>query len=66
MELHYESGGKATATLQYTVTATTINIDDISYTSTPLIPFTTFRSMWVADGIADVDHIQTSGNSWRV
>jgi len=66
MELHYESGGKATATLQYTATSTTINVDDISYISTPKIPFTTFRSMWVADGNADVDRVQTSLNIWHV
>ena len=66
MELHYESGGKATATLQYTTTSTTIHVDDISYTTSPLIPFTTFRSMWVADGNADVDRVQTSRNSWHV
>ena len=66
MEIHYESGGKATATLQYTTISTTINIDDISYAINPLTPFTTFRSMWVADGNADVDHIQTNRNSWHV
>lgn len=66
MEIHYESGGKATATLEYTTTSTTINIDDISYTTNPLTPFTTFRSMWVADGNADVDHIQTNRNSWHI
>jgi hypothetical protein len=64
MELHYESGGKATATLQYTTTSTTIHVDDISYTTTP--PFTTFRPMWVADGNADVDRVQTSRNSWHI
>jgi hypothetical protein len=66
MELHYESGGKATATLEYTTTSTAVNIDDISFTTTPSIPFTTFRSMWVADGNADVDHVQTSESSWHI
>ena len=66
MELHYESGGKATATLQYTTTSTTVNVDDISFTTNSSIPFTTFRSMWVADGNADVDHVQTNRNSWHV
>ena len=66
MEIHYESGAKATATLQYTATSTTIHVDDISYTTTSLTPFATFRSMWVADGNADVDRVQTSRNTWHV
>ena len=64
MELHYESGGKATATLEYTTTSTTINVDRISFNTTP--PFTTFRSMWVSDGNADVDHVMTERNSWHI
>lgn len=66
MEIYYESGGKATATLKHTADSTIVHVEDISYTTTQMIPFATFRSMWVADGNADVDHVQTDSNTWHI
>jgi len=39
---------------------------EIGYSTSTGIPFATFRSMWVADGNADVDHIRASTGNFPV
>lgn len=39
---------------------------EIGYSTSTGIPFATFRSMWVADGNADVDHIRASTGNFPI
>ena len=66
MEVYYESGGKALLSLQYSSTKTVVKVSDITYNTSNITPFATFRSMWVADGNSDVDHVQTINKSWHI
>ncbi len=59
MEVHYKNGG--TAILDLSVVDRSIARVQVSINyPTDLLPFATFRSMFVTDGNADVDHV-----SWK-
>lgn len=56
MEINYREGGSAYIDFRIDREQATANVR-VNYTSTDEIPFATFRSMWVTDGRADVDHV---------
>jgi hypothetical protein len=59
LELTYRSGETAHISLSVD-RSEAVALVDINYTANSEIPFTTFRSMYVSDGNADVDYVQTS------
>ena len=59
MTLHYSNGGQAVLQIQTTTTSTTVTVTSITYTMNSTLPFATLRSMWVRDGNADVDHVNS-------
>lgn len=65
LDLTYISGETAHVTLSVDRTQATATVE-IGYTISETVPFTTFRSMWVADGNADVDHIQTLAGDFPI
>ncbi|MCG8349599.1 MAG: hypothetical protein MI924_17675 [Chloroflexales bacterium] len=58
LDLTYRSGGTAHIDLSVNRSQAVASVD-VNYPMSTAIPFATFRSMYVADGNADVDHIQT-------
>lgn len=58
LDLTYKNGGTAHITLSVDRTRAVAEVD-ADYPTSNTMPFTVFRSMHVADGNADVDHIQT-------
>lgn len=62
MNLRYKDGGHSKLTLVSSLTETRVVVSDIYMTRNPIFyPFTTFRSMYVAEGNSDVDHIKVNG-----
>jgi hypothetical protein len=62
LDITYRDGGTAHVELFVDRTRAVASVD-VNYPTSAAIPFATFRSMYVADGNADVDHIETpSGN----
>lgn len=65
MSVFYDNGGQAVLTVTAVEGSTTVAVSSISYTNNSL-PVMTFRSMWVADGNADVDHVSTPQGVWPI
>jgi len=65
VDITYGDGSKAHLQLSSDRTQTVVNVDGITYNTTDY-PFATFRSMWVEDGNADVDHIYTQDGTYPV
>jgi hypothetical protein len=62
MNLRYKDGGHCKLTLKSSLTETRVVVSDLFMTRNPILfPFTTFRSMYVAEGNSDVDHIKVNG-----
>ncbi|KAK3579227.1 hypothetical protein CHS0354_033296 [Potamilus streckersoni] len=63
IQLTYWDGSFLSLKLDITMKETMVIVSDAVY-ARPLAsyPFLTFRSMWVADGNADVDHVGVDGN----
>lgn len=59
LDVSYKVGGTSHVSLAVDRTHATAQID-VNYTTTNKIPFAIFRSMYIADGKADVDHVQTA------
>ena len=66
MAISYEEGGQAILTLQPTEVSTVVTVGHVSYNTNSSLPFVTFRSMWVSNGDADVDHISTPQGVWPI
>ncbi len=62
LELTYRNGETAHINLSVNRSQSVASVD-INYTANSEIPFTTFRSMYVSDGNADADYIQTSADN---
>ena len=62
----YENGGQAVLTVKAVEGSTTVTVSSISYNTNNSLPVMTFRSMWVADGNADVDHVSTPEGVWPI
>ena len=60
LTVHYVQGGKADLLLKSQTGRTEVKVTGITYMTNSAVPFATFRSMWVRDGNADVDHVATS------
>ena len=62
MTIYYSDGGYAVVILQANAEYTMVKVGDISFAHAAnlTLPFATFRSMWVEDGNADVDHVAVS------
>ena len=59
LDLAYRDGGKAHINLSVNPKRATAVVN-VHYPTSTSIPFAVFRSMYITDGNADVDHIQTS------
>ena len=59
LTVHYVQGGKADLLLKSQTGRTEVKVTGITYMTNSAVPFATFRSMWVRDGNADVDHVAT-------
>ncbi|KAL3877032.1 hypothetical protein ACJMK2_034788 [Sinanodonta woodiana] len=58
LQIYYHDGGSLKMKIVPTLTYTSVEISDLKLTKDPQMhPFMTFRSMWVGDGNADIDHI---------
>eukprot|EP00118_Oscarella_pearsei_P024666 m.306553 g.306553 ORF g.306553 m.306553 type:complete len:673 (+) comp41345_c0_seq1:144-2162(+) len=64
LTVYYAAGGQAVITIGTSTLSTIVTVNKITYTKNSSLPFATFRSMWVRDGNADVDHV-SSGNQVR-
>ncbi|KAK3609412.1 hypothetical protein CHS0354_001342 [Potamilus streckersoni] len=63
IQLTYWDGSFLSLKLDVTMKETTVLVSDAVYArSLASYPFLTFRSMWVADGKADVDYVSVDGN----
>ncbi|KAK3596438.1 hypothetical protein CHS0354_033401 [Potamilus streckersoni] len=63
IQLTYWDGSVLSLKLDVTMKETTVIVSDAVYArSLASYPFLTFRSMWVADGNADVDYVGVDGN----
>ena len=60
LTVHYVQGDKADLILKAQTGRTEVKVTSITYVTNSAVPFATFRSMWVRDGNADVDHVATS------
>ena len=61
-DLQYKNGDTSKLTLICTLSETRVIVSDIRFRGNPLyFPFTTFRSMYVAEGNSDVDHVSVNG-----
>jgi hypothetical protein len=58
LDLTYRSGGTARISLSVD-RSQAIALVDVNYPKSTSVPFATFRSMYVSDGNADVDHAQS-------
>lgn len=65
LDLTYRSGGTAYISLSVD-RSQAIALVDVSYPTSTNVPFATFRSMWVSDGNADVDHIQNQDGDFPI
>lgn len=62
LKIFYKDGGVLSVEIKPKITQTVLMITDAEYRKDlKLYPFFTFRSMWVADGNADVDHVTVDG-----
>lgn len=62
IRLHYKDGGSCRLTLLSSLTETRVVVSDLFLARNPILfPFTTFRSMYVAEGNSDVDSIKING-----
>ena len=62
LKIFYKDGGVMSVEIKPKITQTVLMITDAEYKKNlKLYPFFTFRSMWVADGNADVDHVTVDG-----
>ncbi|KAL4230134.1 hypothetical protein ACF0H5_010519 [Mactra antiquata] len=62
MSLMYKDGGSCRLSLLSSLTETRVVVSDLYLARNPaLFPFTTFRSMYVAEGNTDVDHVKVDG-----
>lgn len=60
--VHYKDGGIALVTMESTMDETIAHVKVLKLGRDPAIfPFVSFRSMWVKDGNADVDHVSSNG-----
>ncbi|KAL3832618.1 hypothetical protein ACJMK2_024248 [Sinanodonta woodiana] len=63
IQLIYQDGSISSLKLQVTIKETMVIVSNAVYArSLRTYPFLTFRSMWVSDGNADVDHVSVDGN----
>lgn len=58
LDISYKTGGSSHVTLSVDRTQATAQID-VNYTANNKAPFAIFRSMYVANGNADADHVKT-------
>lgn len=65
LDITYRSGEKAHVSLSVDRTQAVAEVE-VNYTTSEAIPFTTFRSMWVEDGNADVDHVKTPAGDFPI
>lgn len=65
LDITYRSGEKAHVSLAVDRARAVAEVE-VNYTTGEAIPFATFRSMWVEDGNADVDHIQTPAGDFPI
>ena len=62
MTIFYRDGGIISLQLKTAPSKTQLVLSDAKYVKdTSTHPFLTFRSMWIADGNADVDHVTVDG-----
>ena len=62
MKIFYKDGGIISLQINPTSRETKLVVSDAEYTQDlKLYPFFTFRSMWVANGNSDVDHVSVDG-----
>ena len=62
LKIFFKDGGVMNVVIKPKITETMLMITDAEYKKDlKLYPFFTFRSMWVADGNADVDHVTVDG-----
>ena len=57
--LFFLRGGQAVVNIVTNISTTMVTVSDITYATNASLPFATFRSMWVSDGNADVDHVRS-------
>ncbi|KAJ8319493.1 hypothetical protein KUTeg_004584 [Tegillarca granosa] len=66
LNLTYVNGDRSKLDLTVTFSETILFIKNLNFKEEKKkFPFLTFRSMWVKDGIADVDHLSVNGNAPR-
>jgi len=65
MEITYRSGETAHVSLSVDRSQAMAEVE-VHYTTGEALPFATFRSMWVKDGDADVDHVQTPAGDFPI
>ena len=64
--LHYTSGGQAVIHIITDTLSTMVTVSEITYNTKTMLPFSTFRSMWVSDGNADVDHVMSENGTAHI
>ncbi|WAR00814.1 hypothetical protein MAR_025186 [Mya arenaria] len=63
IELLYKNGGSSKLKISSSLSETRVTVSDLFLTQDPVIfPFTTFRSMYVAEGNSDVDSVLVNGD----
>lgn len=65
LDFLYRNGETAHVSFRVDSTEAVATVE-VGYITSASLPFVTFRSMWVADGNADVDHIASGGSSYTI
>ena len=66
MDIIYEDKTTAHVKLQVSSSKNVVEVSNITYDTSNGRPFAIFRSMWVKDGNADVDHIRTEKGEFPI